>query len=191
MCTDGPISYSKLCERDGLVSRPVTFFYHWVKLNRFDSNLHMNCFYCAIYTGLCRPTPSLFLTPSQCTISPLFCNMDSGLPVDGSDGEAEASITNPSSLYTLEDYLVQMDMLDSFAKEIAMEVKESLDAQGRSSRSGPRIYVNRPREEAAEQLVRDYFCDDPTYKKKVFRRRFRMRRPLFERIVHALGEWSP
>ncbi|XP_020159354.1 protein ALP1-like isoform X3 [Aegilops tauschii subsp. strangulata] len=117
--------------------------------------------------------------------------MDTNQPADGSDDEAEASIIDPSSLYTLDHYLVQMDMLDSFAKEIAIEVKESLDAQGRSSRSGPRIYVNRPREEAAEQLVRDYFCDDPTYKKKVFRRRFRMRRPLFERIIHALGEWSP
>ena len=117
--------------------------------------------------------------------------MDTSEPTDGFDDEAEASIIDPSSLYTLDHYLVQMDMLDSFAKEIAIEVKESLDAQGRSSRSGPRIYVNRSREAAAEQLVRDYFCDNPIYKKKVFRRRFRMRRLLFECIVHALGEWSP
>ncbi|KAI4978643.1 hypothetical protein ZWY2020_015396 [Hordeum vulgare] len=117
--------------------------------------------------------------------------MASSEQADGSDGEAEASITNPASLYTLEDYLVQMDMLDSLGKEIAAEVKESLEDQARSSRSGPRTYVNRPREAAAEQLVRDYFCDNPVYKQKIFRRRFRMRRPLFERIVHALGEWSP
>lgn len=48
--------------------------------------------------------------------------MASSEPDDGSDGEAEASITNPSSLYTLEDYLVQMDMLDSLGKGIAAEV---------------------------------------------------------------------
>ncbi|XP_044342340.1 uncharacterized protein [Triticum aestivum] len=55
-------------------------------------------------------------------------NMDTNQPADGSDDEAEASIIDPSSLYTLDHYLVQMDMLDSFAKEIALEVKESLDA---------------------------------------------------------------
>ncbi|KAE8798732.1 L10-interacting MYB domain-containing protein-like [Hordeum vulgare] len=41
--------------------------------------------------------------------------MASSEQADGSDGEAEASITNPASLYTLEVYLVQMDMLDSLA----------------------------------------------------------------------------
>ncbi|KAM0919970.1 hypothetical protein ACQ4PT_007849 [Festuca glaucescens] len=72
---------------------------------------------------------------------------------------AEASIIDPSSLYTLDDYLVQKDMLDSFAKEIAAEVKESLEDPARSSRSGPRNYVNRPREGAAEQLSKSIFTD--------------------------------
>jgi hypothetical protein len=90
-----------------------------------------------------------------------------------SDSEADdlavaSSIIDPSSLYTLDDYLVQKDMLDSFAKEIAAEVKESLEDPARSSTSGPRNYVNRSREEAAEQLVRDYFCDNPIYPTKYF-----------------------
>jgi hypothetical protein len=122
--------------------------------------------------------------------------MSNSHQVDASDGEAEereaeASIIDPSTLYKLDDYLVQQDMLDSFAKEIAVEVKGSLESQALSVGRGPRNYVDRPREAAAEQLVRDYFCDNPIYPSKVFRTRFRMRRPLFERIVHALGEWSP
>jgi hypothetical protein len=122
--------------------------------------------------------------------------MSSSQQADASDGEAEdmedeASIIDPATLYKLDDYLDQQDMLNSFAKEIVAEVKVNLEAQPQSSRSGSRAYVDRPREAAADQLVRDYFCDNPLYPSKVFRRRFRMRRPLFERIVHALGEWSP
>ena len=101
--------------------------------------------------------------------------------------------TYPTELYTLDEFLAEEDMLDSIAEEIVVELKGTLEAlQARSlSRSGPRIYVNRPREEAHQQLVRDYFCDNPLYRTKKFRRRFRMRRPLFLRIINALGEWSP
>ncbi|XBH75461.1 hypothetical protein VPH35_102216 [Triticum aestivum] len=96
--------------------------------------------------------------------------------------------TYPAELYTLDEFLAEEDLLDSFAEEIAVELKGTLEAlQARAlSRSGPRIYVNRPREEAHQQLVRDYFCDNPLYGAKKFRRRFRMRRPLFLRIVNAL-----
>ncbi|XBI83908.1 hypothetical protein VPH35_092337 [Triticum aestivum] len=85
--------------------------------------------------------------------------------------------TYPTELYTLDEFLAEEDMLDSFAEEIVVELKGTLEAlQARSlSRSGPRIYVNRPREEAHQQLVRDYFCDNPLYRTKKFRRRFRMR----------------
>ena len=91
--------------------------------------------------------------------------------------------TYPTELYTLDEFLAEEDMLDSFAEEIAVELKGTLEAlQARSlSRSGPRIYVNRPREEAHQQLVRDYFCDNPLCRAKKNRRRFRMRRPLFLR----------
>ncbi|KAI5016737.1 hypothetical protein ZWY2020_006588 [Hordeum vulgare] len=107
--------------------------------------------------------------------------------------EAEANIIDPSTLYTLDDFLAEQDIIHSFAKEIATEVKDITEARDARSlaRSAPRTHVNKPREEAAERLVRDYFCANPLYSDKVFRRRFRMRRPLFERIVQALGEWSP
>ncbi|KAM0919969.1 hypothetical protein ACQ4PT_007849 [Festuca glaucescens] len=114
--------------------------------------------------SICKPTHLLF---SFLHIAPLLClfhKMSNNQHANASDGEAdalaaEASIIDPSSLYTLDDYLVQKDMLDSFAKEIAAEVKESLEDPARSSRSGPRNYVNRPREGAAEQLSKSIFTD--------------------------------
>lgn len=57
-----------------------------------------------------------------------------------------------------------MDMWDSFAKEITTEVKGSLKRQARSSRNSPTIYVNMSREAVIEQLVLDYFYDNPIYK---------------------------
>jgi hypothetical protein len=38
--------------------------------------------------------------------------------------------------------------------------------------------------------VKDYFSENPLYPSNIFHRKFRMSRPLFERIVHALGQWS-
>ena len=57
---------------------------------------------------------------------------------------------------------------------------------------GGREKKRRDREEASHlvQLVDDYFSENPLYSDKIFRRRFRMTRPLFLRIVNALGEWS-
>nr|XP_034578261.1 uncharacterized protein LOC117842034 [Setaria viridis] len=64
------------------------------------------------------------------------------------------------------------------------------DIQGGGSRSGPRRYVERPREQASQQLMDDYFSLNPVYNETQFRRRFRMRRPLFLKIVEALSGWD-
>ncbi|XP_003572537.3 uncharacterized protein LOC100822343 [Brachypodium distachyon] len=112
---------------------------------------------------------------------------------DEADVDAEENIVDPSTLYSLDDFLAQQGISHLLAKEIATEVKETLEAHDADLL--PEVLrgrtMDRLREEAAQQLVRDYFCEDPLYPAKVFRRRFRMRRPLFERIVQALGEWSP
>lgn len=49
-------------------------------------------------------------------------------------------------------------------------------------------YVKRDREGAAIKLYQDYFSHDPRYNDRLFRRRFRMRRHLFLRIVSGLQE---
>uniref|UniRef100_A0A0D3EED8 Myb-like domain-containing protein n=2 Tax=Brassica oleracea var. oleracea TaxID=109376 RepID=A0A0D3EED8_BRAOL len=49
-----------------------------------------------------------------------------------------------------------------------------------------RIYIERNREEGDVRLWNDYFSETPTYPDNIFRRRFRMNKPLFLRIVHHL-----
>ncbi|XP_020872053.1 putative nuclease HARBI1 [Arabidopsis lyrata subsp. lyrata] len=50
-----------------------------------------------------------------------------------------------------------------------------------------RTYIERNREEGHEQLCKDYFNDNPTFTENLFRRRFRMNKPLFLRIVNRLA----
>ncbi|XP_057790514.1 uncharacterized protein LOC131007625 [Salvia miltiorrhiza] len=47
-------------------------------------------------------------------------------------------------------------------------------------------YCDREREFGAERLINDYFGDSPTYTPEIFRRRFRMQKSLFIRIVEAV-----
>ncbi|XP_010681433.2 uncharacterized protein LOC104896384 [Beta vulgaris subsp. vulgaris] len=54
----------------------------------------------------------------------------------------------------------------------------------------PRSIVPRDREGGAARLYRDYFSPEPVYPASTFRRRFRMRRELFMRIVDALESKS-
>ena len=52
-----------------------------------------------------------------------------------------------------------------------------------SSQRRTRRYICRNREEANQRLVQDYFVENATYQGYYFRRRFRMLKGLFERIV--------
>ena len=47
-------------------------------------------------------------------------------------------------------------------------------------------YCERQREIGAERLINDYFGPNPTYGPEVFRRRFRMHKSVFLRIVEAV-----
>ncbi|KAH9614268.1 hypothetical protein KSS87_007806 [Heliosperma pusillum] len=55
----------------------------------------------------------------------------------------------------------------------------------------PRRYIERNREEGHARLFNDYFADDPVYPAHIFRRRFRMRKELFLRLVDSLTESVP
>uniref|UniRef100_A0A0D3DHL6 DDE Tnp4 domain-containing protein n=1 Tax=Brassica oleracea var. oleracea TaxID=109376 RepID=A0A0D3DHL6_BRAOL len=50
-----------------------------------------------------------------------------------------------------------------------------------------RVYIEINREEDDLRLWNDYFCDTPTYPQNLFRRRFRMNKPLFMHIVDRLS----
>ena len=47
------------------------------------------------------------------------------------------------------------------------------------------------REAGHERLVKDYFAENPVYTPETFRRRFRMGRHVFLRIVDALSNFDP
>ncbi|CAN6381068.1 unnamed protein product [Urochloa humidicola] len=81
------------------------------------------------------------------------------------------------------------DIADHVVSELRSEVAALQDMRP-TRRSGTRRYVDRPYAESEQGLLNDYFVEDPLYDEMIFRRRFRMRRPLFLRIVQALGEWD-
>ncbi|XP_048614443.1 uncharacterized protein LOC125587639 [Brassica napus] len=56
-----------------------------------------------------------------------------------------------------------------------------------SKRRKKRVYIERNREQGHARLWNDYFSDTPTYPENFFRRRFRMNKPLFMRIVDRLS----
>src|SRR5690606_35649970 len=49
------------------------------------------------------------------------------------------------------------------------------------------IHIERNREEGDTRLWNDYFSETPTYPENIFRRRFRMNKPLFMHIVDRLS----
>lgn len=82
------------------------------------------------------------------------------------------------------------DSDDQMFFEILQQQQMLLQHIGSSS-SAPtrrkRRVVERDREGGHSRLVADYFSEKPTYPSDIFRRRFRMRRGLFTRIVDALS----
>ncbi|CAN6929820.1 unnamed protein product [Brassica oleracea] len=61
----------------------------------------------------------------------------------------------------------------------------------RPSQKKKRAYIERQREQGHIQLWSDYFSEDATYPSHMFRRRFRMNKPLFMRIVDRLSGEVP
>ncbi|KAM1440111.1 hypothetical protein FF1_013470 [Malus domestica] len=60
---------------------------------------------------------------------------------------------------------------------------------GESSHRGSvtrRSFVQHDREECHDQMMKDYFIERPRFPAHDFRRRFRMRRKLFESILNAV-----
>jgi len=130
-------------------------------------------------------------------LSPLCLLLMSHQPpsdVEPHDEDAHQSPTSidPEDLYTDDEFVAEQEVLEDLQDEIVADLSTEIErVEGRRRNSGPRRYLARPREEANQRLMQDYFTDIPVYNSAIFRRRFRMRRPLFLRIVDALGEWNP
>ena len=59
--------------------------------------------------------------------------------------------------------------------------------QEERKRRKKRVHIEQNREEGNIRLWNDYFSETPTYPENLFRRRFRMNKPLFMRIVNRLS----
>ncbi|KAL0864906.1 hypothetical protein Bca101_044024 [Brassica carinata] len=62
-----------------------------------------------------------------------------------------------------------------------------IEKEERRRRRKTRAYIERNREEGHIRLWNDYFSESPTYPDNLFRRRFRMNKPLFMQIVYQLS----
>ncbi|KAE8772847.1 ATP-dependent zinc metalloprotease FTSH 5, mitochondrial [Hordeum vulgare] len=83
------------------------------------------------------------------------------------------------------DELLQDDdveMMSLLVDVQAFEDRVKLLDQRRGSKMG-RLIIYRNRALGHEHLMRDYFAEVPTYPPRLFRRRYRMRRSLFVKIV--------
>ena len=72
-------------------------------------------------------------------------------------------------------------------EDIFEDLFEDIDEFLEENERVPRNFIDIHREEGQDLLWNDYFSDTPTYPHNVFRRRFRMNRTLFMRIVHRLS----
>ncbi|KAF5454990.1 hypothetical protein F2P56_024610 [Juglans regia] len=65
------------------------------------------------------------------------------------------------------------------------------DDDGSTSQRGRNRQRRRDHIQEHEQLFRDYFAEPPVYPSNLFRRRFRMSRPLFLRILNEVEAYKP
>jgi hypothetical protein len=96
-------------------------------------------------------------------------------------------------LYSLDEFIAEDEIIDDVISEATVVIQSSIEGLQKEASDHQfhlRKHIKRPREESNQKLVNDYFSESPLYHSKIFRRRFRMSRPLFLRIVEALGQWS-
>ncbi|WVZ49381.1 LOW QUALITY PROTEIN: hypothetical protein U9M48_000748 [Paspalum notatum var. saurae] len=108
-----------------------------------------------------------------------------------SDAKVEAARLRREAVLLEDMFMAEQSILNSFAKRIDMKIKARLESDPSRRQHGPRKYHFRDHEAAHDQLEADYFSENPLYSDAMFRRRFRMRRHVFKRIMDALGQWSP
>ena len=87
----------------------------------------------------------------------------------------------------------QNELFDDFDDQIPLLAIRQMRRRQQNETSTAqrhRRYIDREREAGHERLLRDYFVDNPVYSEEMFRRRFRMTKGLFLRIIEALQNHS-
>ncbi|XP_048605481.1 uncharacterized protein LOC125582999 [Brassica napus] len=82
------------------------------------------------------------------------------------------------------------DRFDEVFDEIFEDTFNSI-VEAQTNKQKRRAYIERNREAGHDRLWNDYFSEDSTFSPHLFRRRFRMNKELFLRIVHGLSEYIP
>ncbi|XP_058769750.1 uncharacterized protein LOC131643522 [Vicia villosa] len=94
---------------------------------------------------------------------------------------------NSNNLDKLFWEVIEEELMDNTDEELLLSMLEKERQSGSSSRRKRRSVIDRNREEGNIRLFNDYFSENPVYTDAQFRRRFRMHRHLFLRIVETLG----
>ncbi|XP_042758223.1 uncharacterized protein LOC122194438 [Lactuca sativa] len=101
--------------------------------------------------------------------------------VNSSDG---SSSSNVNEYDEWEAQIVQQNrQLDVIMSELLISI---LNMSVRDHPRARRRYCDRERKRGEARLMKDYFVDNPTYGEENFLGRFRMRKPLFLRIVEVV-----
>ncbi|GKB97088.1 putative nuclease HARBI1 [Tanacetum coccineum] len=102
-----------------------------------------------------------------------------------SDSDSSSISSNSIEYHEWESRVVQYNQRTDRILEDVIINYPSLVIQDQPSRAR-RVYRDREREQGEALLMADYFVDNPTFDEVIFRRRFRMRKHLFLRIVDAV-----
>ncbi|KAK3198960.1 hypothetical protein Dsin_022375 [Dipteronia sinensis] len=112
-----------------------------------------------------------------------------------SSSNSNDDLTSLNYVQNMDARLEEMDEVEALLHQLYTKnnllVAQCLNKQNYQPRRrggavhGHRV-INRDREGAQRNLWNDYFADNPRYNDVIFRRRFRMERPLFFRIVNAV-----
>ncbi|XP_058783356.1 uncharacterized protein LOC131658036 [Vicia villosa] len=94
---------------------------------------------------------------------------------------------NSNNLNKLFWEVIEEELIDNTDEELLLSMLEKERQSRSSSRRKRRSVIDRNHEEWHIRLFNDYFSENPVYTDAQFRRRFRMHRHLFLRIVEALG----
>ncbi|XP_048613550.1 uncharacterized protein LOC125587336 [Brassica napus] len=87
------------------------------------------------------------------------------------------------------DEMLNEDFEEMFDQQVDNFIDSIVDVQANKPKR--RAYIERDREQGHNQLWNDYFSEHPTYPREMFRRHFRMNKPLFLRIVDRLSNEVP
>ncbi|RLM74303.1 hypothetical protein C2845_PM15G01620 [Panicum miliaceum] len=125
----------------------------------------------------------------------LFC-LKMATNSNSQSDHSEESSANATPVLTIPPIEAIWDFIndpveDQIVAQIRSQIEEQMGGTSNHHRRFSRRYIVRDREAGQKRLIGDYFCDNPVYNDVQFRRSYRMRRPLFLKIVQTLSDWSP